>query len=142
MIKVAGRQIFGSEEERVFSESSPVPEAEAFATIAAVCHGVILAFKLQDLCLMKDSLRKIHSIGFKKSEVQSQEKVVDKVLEKLWKDNIAAGMSSLGPLVYALIDRNDMSSRSVILDIAKDIPKCDSEWADGQNSGYSLDVSL
>ena len=53
--------------------------------------------------LLKEALVEVHQIGFKKRELEAQGHDIGEILAVLNRDTqLAAGMSSMGPLVYAI----------------------------------------
>ncbi len=93
----------GDDEIMFFQQNTPIPGEEVFRVLAAVYHGIIPAFMDGDLRLLKQSMVDVHTTGFKQRELQGQGKEVRSLLELLNKhDHVAAGMSSMGPLIYAI----------------------------------------
>jgi beta-ribofuranosylaminobenzene 5'-phosphate synthase len=103
LLRPFGKQYFGSQESEFFAEHTPIPPVDALEILAAVYHGVVPAIRSHDLNLLKDVLSEIHARGFKHKEVAGQPLCVAEVIEAL-KDHkeVAVGMSSMGPLVYAV----------------------------------------
>ena len=104
-----GRIYSGEDEAIFFEENTPIGAAEVYEVLAAVYHGIVPAFAEADLGLLRAALWDVQQTGFKKREIAGQTGRVRELLELLhsrWK--LAAGMSSLGPLVYgiSLCDRS------------------------------------
>ena len=98
-----GRRYSGESERRFFSENTPIDVHEVREVMAAVYHGVAPAVAEGDLEALRTALRAIHGVGFKRRELMGQGQDVRELLDLLWKHvGAAAGMSSLGPLVYAI----------------------------------------
>ena len=98
-----GRLYHGHEEVSFFEHNTPILPCEVYLVMAAVYHGIVPAIAEDDLGALSVSMREIHRTGFKRREVNSQSNVVRTLVEFLHRDStIAAGMSSLGPLVYAI----------------------------------------
>jgi beta-ribofuranosylaminobenzene 5'-phosphate synthase len=53
------------EEMKFFVENAPVPTSEALSTMAALYHGVLPAFLLEDYSALAAALAEVHRLGFK-----------------------------------------------------------------------------
>jgi beta-ribofuranosylaminobenzene 5'-phosphate synthase len=138
LIELKGKRISGEIEAVFFSDNTPVPQSEALSTIATLYHGVLPAFKGCDLEELASALRYLHQIGFKKRELLAQESETQELLNELQEGGFAAGMSSIGPLVYVIFEKNDTLSEHEIDNI---ICKFDSERVivvHPRNSGYEI----
>ena len=98
-----GERLAGQAEQDFFVKNTPIPRSEILEVLASVYHGVAPAFASGNLPELARSLRRIHTMGFKKREVACHGNSVLDILRHL-NDlrNVAAGMSSMGPLVYAI----------------------------------------
>ena len=98
-----GQRVTGQAERDFFARNTSISRSEILEVLAFVYHGVVPAFASASLPDLACSLPRIHELGFKKREVAYQG---DSVLELLRCLNdlgsLAAGMSSMGPLVYAI----------------------------------------
>jgi beta-ribofuranosylaminobenzene 5'-phosphate synthase len=97
-------------EVELFRQNAPIPKSEAYETLAALYHGVVPAFRLLDIDLLAHSLRDLHKAGFKRRELDAHPEKTRNVLNALHDRGIAAGMSSLGPLIYAIVEQSDQES--------------------------------
>jgi beta-ribofuranosylaminobenzene 5'-phosphate synthase len=98
-----GPKYRGFDEVTFFQNNTPIPGKEVLKVLAAVYHGIVPAILESDLCLLKKALTDIHATGFKQREIQGQSSEVKCLLENLNKQkNVVAGMSSMGPLIYAI----------------------------------------
>ncbi len=69
--------------------------------------------------LLKRALHDLHSTGFKARELRNQaDPVRDFLKEADEKTGLAVGMSSLGPLVFAVGAASDNKERELIKDLA------------------------
>ena len=104
-----GRRVNAQIERDFFACNTPIPRWEVLEVLASVYHGIIPAFASASLVELTSSLQRVHELGFKKREVEYQGGSVLALLRFL-KDvgGVAAGMSSLGPLVYGIAE-NDSS---------------------------------
>ena len=112
-----GRRYAGGEEVAFFQNNAPIPSDDAFRVLAAVYHGIVPAFLGEDVSLLKAAVAQVHAAGFKLRELQGQSEVVTQVLELLNKqERVAAGMSSMGPLVYAItpVEESHMMKNVVV----------------------------
>ncbi len=100
----SGNKYTGASERRFFEQNTPITPSAALRTIALLYHGVATAIVTADLQLLADSLKQIHRTGFKHRELLGQSDGVRRILLSLQRMSIAAGMSSMGPLIYALTD--------------------------------------
>ena len=92
--------------------------------MAAVYHGIVPAIAEGDLGSLRAAMREIHQTGFKRREVDGQSHVVCGLLDQLHTDlKLAAGMSSLGPLVYAITSSkpNTLSTTTILETLASEI---------------------
>ena len=98
-----GRRYSAQDEIRFFEDNTPIHASEVGDVMAAVYHGIATAVAEADLDCLRDALRQVQRTGFKRREIDSQSPVVRELLERLHAEGeLAAGMSSLGPLVYAV----------------------------------------
>ena len=98
-----GHRYSGQREARFFEEHAPIRVQEVYEVLAAVYHGVAPAIAEADLELLRMAVREVHRTGFKRRELDGQRREVRDLVEELQEGlKLAAGMSSLGPLVYAI----------------------------------------
>jgi beta-ribofuranosylaminobenzene 5'-phosphate synthase len=98
-----GERTWGAEELSFFEQNAPIHDTETKDTLAAIYHGVVPSFKTKNLTILSKSLDIIHNTGFKSREVENQPRSVRATIAILQdQQDVAAGMSSLGPLVYAV----------------------------------------
>ena len=134
-----GHRISGREEVAFFQKHTPVPEIEVLKALALIYHGVAPAVLTDDLATLKSALIELHSIGFKKREMENQSDNVRSLMNSIRAlPDCGVGLSSMGPLVYVIaIDRDyelEQSLRTL----------CDSYDADylgnyeGRNAGFEV----
>lgn len=136
-----GKHVSGADEEIFFKRQTPVDRMSTLEAISLLYHGILPAFRLADLELLKESLSKLRKVGFKSREVSFQGNHVLRLIEKFEQLGVAAGMSSVGPLVYTVFDgtgeQEDLIRRLCLSSGA--------QWlgvARGLNSGASVDVEF
>ena len=115
-----GEIMTGKDELRFFQHELPIPALESLQTLGYLYHGVAPAVLEGDFGGLASALRQIHSVGFKKRELARQSDEVRKLLSQLHAtETVAAGMSSLGPLIYAITERyNSAANRRVLASAA------------------------
>ena len=98
-----GRRVVGQVERQFFQHNTPIPRWEVLEVLAALYHGVVPALAVGNLAALASALKKIHEVGFKRREVEYQGIATLTLLRFLnGLGSVAAGMSSFGPLVYAI----------------------------------------
>ena len=138
-----GGSYSGDEELVFFRNHTPIPAAEVREILAAVYHGIVPAFAEAELGALRRAVYEIHHTGFKKREVESHGSVVRELLDRLYTEpNVAAGMSSLGPLVYAIAPRDlDVLSNQTTAAVLSTPIEYLGSFA-GRNEGYELEARL
>ena|SRR5579863_2812361 len=104
----AGNYMHGAQEYEFFKNNTPIPAQETFRTIALAYHGLAPAVATNDLRLLRDILTSLHRIGFKRRELKGQTASVNIAVSRLRQRNdCAVGLSSMGPLVYAVTEADN-----------------------------------
>lgn len=94
------------EEIAFFRNHTPIPAYEVGDVLGCVYHGIVPAFRNADIEYLSYSLARLQEIGFKAREIESQSATVKNILKQLNNNAaVAAGMSSMGPVIYAIYDR-------------------------------------
>ncbi len=101
-----GGPIAGPRERAFFEAASPVEASEVMRAMAVLYHGVLPAFRLCDLKALRAALSSVNATGFKALEINLRGVQVKNILGALNEGGYAAGMSSLGPLVYVVFDES------------------------------------
>jgi beta-ribofuranosylaminobenzene 5'-phosphate synthase len=87
---------FGEKEASFFREKTPLPNDQVLLTMSAMYHGVIPAFAMADLDLLKAALEKVHSTGLKRDELHAQTERTIRTFQEIQSiPRVAAGLSSL-----------------------------------------------
>ena len=103
----------GEHEHAFFQHELPVPALESLQTLGYAYHGIAPALLEGNLRIFAYSLIQIHSFGFKQRELEQQSDDVRAVLSQLQaNETVAAGMSSFGPLIYAITDKDDQAANN------------------------------
>jgi beta-ribofuranosylaminobenzene 5'-phosphate synthase len=109
-----GHRYSGGAEVKFFETHTPVDKDETYKAIALAYHGVAAAFAAKDLPLLRMSLAAIHQLAFSRVMLAHQTLQVSATIEKLMQlKSVAVGMSSMGPLVYAIAERGQFAARDV-----------------------------
>jgi beta-ribofuranosylaminobenzene 5'-phosphate synthase len=99
-----GHRRFGPQESRFFRKHTPISKGSALRTIALLYHGVAAAVATRDLTLLATTLKQVQRTGFKRVEVRGQTLGVRRLLRDLEGLSLAAGMSSMGPVIYVVTE--------------------------------------
>lgn len=92
-----------------------------FRTIALAYHGLAPAVATNDLRLLRDVLTSLHRIGFKRTELRDQTASVNVVVRRLRQRNdCAVGLSSMGPLVYAVAEADNRHFSRFVESLCRD----------------------
>lgn len=93
----------GVDESTFFRLHTPIGKREVLKVFAAVYHGICPAVAEADFQLFRQALIEVHRLGFKHREVCGQPRVVTEVLRRINANvRLAAGMSSMGPLIHVM----------------------------------------
>jgi len=137
-----GKRLSGADERAFFAENTPIPKAESLAAIALVHHGLAPGFLTGDLQSVRAATAEIQLVGFKRREVEAQSDQVRGLLSSLAEiDSVASGLSSIGPLVYAIHDAADTDA---LLAIKRQATAVGAEFlgdASASESGVEMNVS-
>jgi beta-ribofuranosylaminobenzene 5'-phosphate synthase len=92
----------GIPESNFFQQATPIPKLEVIQQIAIVYHELLPAVLEDNLETFGAALDRFAMLGFKAREIQAQEPTVMEVMTMLRGIAPCVGMSSMGPLVFAL----------------------------------------
>jgi beta-ribofuranosylaminobenzene 5'-phosphate synthase len=137
LLLAPGKRFSGNSEQEFFTKNTPIPRQEVLESIALLYHGVVPAVATTDLDLLKRSLIEMHRLGFKRREIDGQsENVRDVVNSFVSIQDCAVGLSSMGPVVYAI------SNRSIRDEIRRLSKKCKFTLlatCKGRNKGFEVE---
>lgn len=103
-----GVRRYEADEQGFFSSNAPVPPAEVFEVIAIAYQTLGPAVRDADLLLLRTGISRISDLGFKSREIRGQSESVRALIAALGVyPSCAVGMSSMGPLVYAVSSLGD-----------------------------------
>jgi beta-ribofuranosylaminobenzene 5'-phosphate synthase len=134
----AERPMTGEEEIKFFVENAPVPKVEALSTMAALYHGVLPAILLGDYSALASALAEVHRLGFKARELGRWSPQLRMALAALSKDGFAAGLSSVGPLIYVILPDDDPVALDNVRTICGGLTTRILTVVRGWNSGYEV----
>jgi beta-ribofuranosylaminobenzene 5'-phosphate synthase len=101
-----GQQIAGRMERQFFTSNVP-SVAETLEVGEIVDSSIVPAFSAGDFAVFESSVTRLGQIAFKAREVSAQSGAVKRLLLELAElPAIAAGMSSFGPVVYAVWEKD------------------------------------
>lgn len=107
----SGTSASGEYEQEFFRRNTPIPTIEALETMSLMYHGIIPAIATRDLDTLRRALSELHKVGFKERELKAQSVQVKAMLRYVQGfEGIAVGMSSMGPLLYAIVSKADSAS--------------------------------
>lgn len=110
---------FSADQELAFYRHlTPTRVEESRVQIAAVYHGILPAALEGDYHAFAKALAELQSTGFKRLEIAAQPESVRKQLEALREDGFAAGLTSMGPTVFAFGRSLDHLGRAPEIDHA------------------------
>lgn len=139
LMRPSGSRYAGSRELSLFAEQTPIPAQEVKEVISWVAHGLLPAVAEASLGRLAIALEHIHLTGFKAREVACQSPVVRALLRNLQKKGIAAGMSSLGPCIYALLEAGDAAGHARVTAMAAE-HGAECLWTTPSNTGVRLEA--
>jgi beta-ribofuranosylaminobenzene 5'-phosphate synthase len=130
----------GAAEVSFFASNTPIPTREVERAISVTYHGLIPPLLSADLYTFGRALRELQGVGFKKREVLAQPPEVRYLLADLWRlEGVAAGLSSMGPLLFAIHDIDDHRAHEEVSRLAREAGV---RWLGsftGRNAGYVLE---
>lgn len=98
-------KVHGAAEGDFFRRNTPTPAQESLGMLAELYHGILPSIIERDLGTLSRALGVYQSLGFKRLEILHQAPAVRDLLGELSRhDRLAGGMSSMGPVVFAIHD--------------------------------------
>jgi beta-ribofuranosylaminobenzene 5'-phosphate synthase len=98
-----GLRYHGPTEVDLFASKTPIDRSEVLESMQLMYHGILPSYLAGDLLGLRSALAAFHGVGFKRMEVDAQTPEVKTLLQQLAQTPfLAAGMSSVGPLIYAI----------------------------------------
>jgi beta-ribofuranosylaminobenzene 5'-phosphate synthase len=132
-----GRRLSSSSEAKFFRDNTPIPRREVLSAISVIYHGIVPAVISGDLQLLKDCLGELHLTGFKSRELRNQANCVRAFMHAVdASTNLAVGLSSLGPLVYAIGQSGHQTGETIVRRICTRYRGQFIGTFQGRNSGF------
>jgi beta-ribofuranosylaminobenzene 5'-phosphate synthase len=130
----------GAAEVSFFANNTPIPAREVERAISLTYHGLIPSLLSADLSTFGRALCELQGVGFKQREVLAQAPEVQYLLADLWRlEGVAAGLSSMGPLVFAIHDADDHRAHDEVSRLALEAGVRRLGSFAGRNAGYVLE---
>ncbi|OAI45015.1 hypothetical protein AYO43_08635 [Nitrospira sp. SCGC AG-212-E16] len=134
-----GHRYSGGRELRFFRENTPVPKSEVKDTLALIHHGLAPAVLTDDIAVVRDVLGEIHRLGFKRRELEGQTGAVRRLLTKISEfPECAGGMSSMGPLIYAVMKKPSEDLLAELERLARKEGASFLGVCEGRNKGFEV----
>jgi len=138
LILASGIHPHGNDEVSFFEQNTPVEGNEVLRVLAAVYHSIIPAFLEADIRLLHVGLAEVCNNGFKRREIANQPLAVAQLLASLANhERIAVGMSSMGPMIYAIHEARDAESANMLRRISHDLSATFVGTFSGRNTGFA-----
>ncbi len=111
----------GSTETKFFADNTPIPKSEVYEVISIIYHGLVPAIHEGNIRGLRHSLARLQSIGFKARELSAQSNEVQQAYQALRKiPSAAIGLSSMGPLLYVVLESTDKRGVEIITHVSKE----------------------
>lgn len=134
-----GGRYAGHDEVKFFRENTPIPDSEILQVLSLVQHGLTPAVLEEDFQELRSSLRAIQRIGFKARERATHGPLLQELSTELERrPDCAVGMSSLGPLLYVIRERQESVVEEEIRSIADNYGVSFLGTFTGRNSGFEM----
>ncbi|NTV01128.1 MAG: DUF98 domain-containing protein, partial [Methanoregulaceae archaeon] len=117
------RRVSGGLEEEIFRESCPVPLGEVQETCHEVVMRMLPGIVENDIELFGAAVNRIQELGFKRLEISRQPPHIPALIAGLREAGApCAGMSSFGPVVFAITEAGCRDLEREAKDILGNIP--------------------
>ncbi|GIF67792.1 hypothetical protein Ais01nite_58270 [Asanoa ishikariensis] len=100
----AGRRMFGSAEAAFFDQVTPIPRMEVLEQIALTYQDILPAVIDADIDSFGRAIDRFSQLGLKAREIAAQPSALRDLIARLRDHVPCVGMSSMGPVVYAISD--------------------------------------
>jgi len=102
LIMPEGKLTHGKREVNIFKKYCPIEVEEVRKLSHLILMKVLPSILEKDIAAFGESINEIQKTGFKKIEVNLQNKDVKKILKTCQKYSCGAGLSSFGPVIYCI----------------------------------------
>jgi beta-ribofuranosylaminobenzene 5'-phosphate synthase len=118
-----GRLVSGGLEEEIFRESCPVPIGEVRETCHEVVMRMLPGIVENDIEIFGAAVNRIQDLGFKRLEISRQHPLIPALIAGLREAGApCTGMSSFGPVVFAITETGFLDLERETKDILGDVP--------------------
>ncbi len=128
----------GQGEVAFFRQHAPVERQDALENVVSLHHGILPAFATANYRALASALVGLHSCGFKMQELLRCDEPTRRCFVALSALGFPVGVSSVGPLVYVIVDKDDMDAADRIRREASAGGLSLLGTAAGWNAGYQL----
>jgi beta-ribofuranosylaminobenzene 5'-phosphate synthase len=128
----------GDGEVAFFRKHAPIERQDALETIVSLHHGVLPAFATADYPALACALAAVHSRGFKMRELMRCDKPTVRCFEALSARGFPTGVSSVGPLLYVIVGKDDRDTADQVSSEATANGLTVLGAAAGWNAGYQI----
>lgn len=137
LLPLAGQCHAGLAEAAVFDAMTPVPDGEVGLAVAFGLLGVAASAMSSDFDGFSRGLSSLQRVGFKAREIEAQSSGVRELMTALQAiPRCAVGMSSMGPLVFAVVEQENVEGREAVATIGRDHAATVLGEVAARNAGY------
>jgi len=130
-------KIEGEREVEMFRKVMPIADIQCLTAIALVYHGILPSVLEVDLKCFANVLRQMNAVGMKDVEVRCQTAATRQFLDIMWSEQIAAGLSSFGPSVF-VVGEKDSPDMDIAHEVANEQGLINLGLFDFKNTGASI----
>jgi beta-ribofuranosylaminobenzene 5'-phosphate synthase len=144
MIPKIKRGASGTEEVNIFQKYCPVPLDDVKTISHLILMKILPALKNKDIETFGHGIYEIQKIGFKKIEINLQDRIIPELIEFCMKNGAAgSGMSSFGPSTFAILKGlpNAQKLQQKIVNFMKNKCEMDIIIANVNNQGAQIEIN-
>lgn len=134
----------GTEEVNIFQEYCPIPLDDVKTISHIILMKILPAVKNEDIETFGHGIYELQKFGFKKVEIDLQDRIIPELIEFCMKNGAAgSGMSSFGPSTFALIKglNNAQKFQQKIVNFMKNKCEMDIILANVNNNGAQIEIN-
>jgi len=134
----------GSEEVNIFQKYCPIPLNDVKTISHIILMKILPALKNEDIETFGHGIYELQKIGFKKIEIDLQDRIIPELIEFCMKNGAAgSGMSSFGPSTFALIKGlpNAQILQQKIINFMKNKHEIEIITANVNNRGAQIEIN-
>jgi beta-ribofuranosylaminobenzene 5'-phosphate synthase len=107
LVTPKGRAVHGEKEVNIFRNKCPIPLSEVRKLSHIILMKTLPAIVEEEISAFGESIDLIQETGFKKVEIELQNKIITGLLDRCQKNSFGAGLSSFGPTIYCIVDDDE-----------------------------------